>query len=269
MSTKLNGVAETLLITVKARAEESLRTNGLLHDPYAVALLEKLNEEGIRGIEEVYRPSQIGTVIRTVLLDELTAHFSARHHEALIVNLGCGLDARRSRLQLKNIHWYDIDLPEVIKLRKRFFQEEHRYTLIPCSMLNEKWLTEIPSHLPTLILAEGVTMYFEGAQLKALADAVLRHFKQVEAAFDVVSPWVAKHTSNHPDVSKYDASFKWGLKSAKALEKKIPQLEILSERSFMLQQALSRWPLYMRPFRHFNFVKNMCRIIHCRKRSFS
>ena len=39
--------------------------------------------------------------------------------------------------------WYDLDLPDVIELRRKFIRENERRKFISASFLEEKWLKEI------------------------------------------------------------------------------------------------------------------------------
>ncbi|HBZ19782.1 MAG TPA: hypothetical protein DEO60_01525 [Bacteroidales bacterium] len=43
-----------------------------------------------------------------------------------IKNIGCGLDTRFERIDNGKLKWFDIDFPEVIKLRGRFMNENSR-----------------------------------------------------------------------------------------------------------------------------------------------
>jgi O-methyltransferase involved in polyketide biosynthesis len=63
-----------------------------------------------------------------------------------VLHLGCGLDSRVFRIDpLATVHWYDIDFPDVIELRRRLYPERHDYTLIPASVTEAGWLDAISS----------------------------------------------------------------------------------------------------------------------------
>ena len=49
----------------------------------------------------------------------MTRHFIAEHPDAVVVQIGAGLDARYERLgKPRSTAWYDLDLPEVIEVRR-------------------------------------------------------------------------------------------------------------------------------------------------------
>jgi len=94
--------------------------------------------------------------VRTEILDNATKAFIHKNPDSVIVNIGCGLDTRYSGLYNGKIRWYDLDLPESIKLRKQFFKETDRYYMIAKSVFDYRWIQEIPKGKPVLIIAEGV-----------------------------------------------------------------------------------------------------------------
>jgi O-methyltransferase involved in polyketide biosynthesis len=63
-------------------------------------------------------------------------HFLDIHPKAVIVNLGAGLCTRYFRVDNGEVHWYEVDFPEVIALRRQFFEESERYYCISQSMLD-------------------------------------------------------------------------------------------------------------------------------------
>ena len=62
--------------------------------------------------------------------DRYVADFLAREPDGVVVSLGCGLDDRRRRVDNGTVRWFDLDLPEVIELRRRFLDETDRMRFI-------------------------------------------------------------------------------------------------------------------------------------------
>lgn len=218
MKAELQGVPETLLITVRARAEETVRKDSLLQDQYAVDILKKLHFEA-SAKDKVDPASQIGVVVRTQLFDRIVTDFSKRNPDGTILALGCGLDARYERLQPACRVWYDLDLPESIDVRENFFQEKDNYKMIAKSMLDYSWMDVIDGSKPVLIISEGVFMYFPEEDLRPLVLEVFKRFPHAEMAFDTIPPFLAKRSNLHTEVRKYNAPFRWGLGRAKDLKR--------------------------------------------------
>ncbi|MCD7998782.1 MAG: class I SAM-dependent methyltransferase [Clostridiales bacterium] len=82
------------------------------------------------------------------------------------MNLGSGLDARFFRVDNGRILWFDIDLPDAMAVRQRFFKEDKRVRQIASSILEPQWTERIPKGRPLLFLIEGVLMYFTEEQVK-------------------------------------------------------------------------------------------------------
>ena len=110
MKIEITGVAETMLITVYARAVETLKKEPRIEDVYAVEMVKKLDYD-FKQYKNA-KMSLSGVVLRTMLFDEITKDFISRNPDAVIVNLGAGLDARFFRVDNGKIFWYDTDLPE-------------------------------------------------------------------------------------------------------------------------------------------------------------
>lgn len=112
MKQNLNGVSETLLIPLWARAIESEYPDPIIKDEKAAEIMKEIEYDFAKLDEEW--STQISVVVRTEILDNATKNFIKKHPDAVIINIGCGLDTRFSRLSNDRIHWYDLDLPEPI-----------------------------------------------------------------------------------------------------------------------------------------------------------
>ena len=90
--------------------------------------------------------------------DRRAQDFLARHPEAVVVHIGCGLDARFERVDNGQVEWYDLDLPEVIELRHQLLDETARCRFLGCSVFDRTWLDLVSIHASRafLFLAEGV-----------------------------------------------------------------------------------------------------------------
>lgn len=116
---------------------------------------------------------QVSIAIRTELLDKSTKTFMDRHPDANVINLGCGLDTRFSRLDNSKTHWYDLDLPESIHLRRQFFNETDRYKMI----------------------AE-ILMYFTEQEVNELMDKMVTNFPDAEMLIETILPSLVKQAKN-------------------------------------------------------------------------
>lgn len=63
---------------------------------------------------------------------------------AVIIHIGCGLDSRVLRVGTGCCQWYDVDFPQVIQERRRYYQESDNYHMIPGDARSRQWLERIP-----------------------------------------------------------------------------------------------------------------------------
>ncbi len=219
----LSGVAETLLIPLYIRAIESQRPDALLKDEKAVALVAQLDSDFSRIKQlKIGEDDQVALVLRNREFDHYVRDFLVRYPEAVVVHIGCGLDARFERVDNGLVEWYDLDLPEVIELRRKFIGGEGvRYHFLACSMFDSAWLNTVSIHRqrPFLFLAEGVLMYFEEAQVKSLVLALREHFPGAELVCDAFSPFLVWANNLRIARTKIGARYSWGLKRGKDLER--------------------------------------------------
>ena len=112
-----NAVAETLLIALHARVLEAMRPAPLVRDERAPALAALIDYDFSRFALRDH--DQTTTILRLREFDCRAIAFLARSPQAVVVHIGCGLDTRFDRVDNGQVAWYDLDLPEVIELRRQ------------------------------------------------------------------------------------------------------------------------------------------------------
>jgi O-methyltransferase involved in polyketide biosynthesis len=215
----LDGVSETLLITLYTRAKESQRPDAMLKDDKAVEMVKRINYDFSRA--RVQTHDEVAIIMRMREFDRFTREFLVRNPDAVIVHIGCGLDTRFERVDNGRVEWYDLDLPHVIKLRRELMGDETgRYHLLGSSAFEDDWLETVSIHRrhPVLFLAEGVLPYFEEAQVISLFFKLRDRFPGAEFVFDGMSPFVIWADNLQLKHSKMEARLHWGLKSGREIE---------------------------------------------------
>lgn len=99
-------VAETLLIPLYYRAKESRRKNPILNDKVAEGLVDSLEYDYSRF--DGAKLSEVGCVVRGWFFDRAVRRFIGKHANAVVVNVGCGLDTRFQRIGDGKAVFYDI-----------------------------------------------------------------------------------------------------------------------------------------------------------------
>lgn len=216
----LGNVQKTLLLPLWGRAVETQKNEPLLVDQTAVEIIDKIDYDFSAITRNLSEISQLGWIWRSLSFDKIIKDFIEKHPKATIVNIGCGLDTTFERIDNGTIEWLDLDLPDVIAMRKQFIRESVRRKFIAESFLDDEWLNLLKNKEDILFIAAGVLYYFEEQQIRGFLDKLADAFPKCEITFDATSPIGVKMANKMVIKSSGmdEKSFlKWGLKSAKDL----------------------------------------------------
>ena len=226
----LDGISETLLITLYARAIESERSDALIKDPKAVEIVKKMDCDfshlRLHGHDEV------AIIMRMRQFDRQAREFLDRNPEAVVVHFGCGLDTRFERVDNGRVQWFDLDLPDVIELRKQLIDTQgERYHLLSGSAFYDTWQEAVSPYRQRafLFMAEGVLPYFEETRVKALVLNLRKHFPGAELVCDAHTPFVIWSDNLQLAMTRVNARLHWGLKSGRDVEKWDEEISMLGE----------------------------------------
>ncbi|WP_109078007.1 class I SAM-dependent methyltransferase [Aggregatibacter kilianii] len=227
-----DAVSETLLIPLYMRYHESLKPDPIIHDEEAMRLIPQIDYD-FSKFDTAIR-SSVGSAIRAVYLDEVTKTFIQRHQQPIIVMIGCGLDSRNKRVGDIGNHvpFYELDLPDVIALRRQLLPPADNEILLAASALETDWMDELRTqhpHASFLFVIEGVLMYFSEAQVKKLFKDLAARFSGGEIAFDIGSTWMSRNSQKHHDVMKHmRAQFDYGCDDDHEMERWAHNLQLIS-----------------------------------------
>ena len=221
---RLTGVPETMLQTVYARARESA-TRGAITDKKAEEIIGKLHYDF--SLAEKDTAMRSGVIARTIVLDKLVNAFLAAHPGAIVVNIACGLDTRCYRMAGFS-HWYNLDLPETIAVRKKLLPESGAISQIALSAMDD-WGGQIAeSGAPALIVIEGLTMYLTQADVQRIFAVIARRFSRATVLVETMNPMVVKRFKEK-SIEGSHAKFTWGVKDGRALASLLPGFRFVEE----------------------------------------
>jgi O-methyltransferase involved in polyketide biosynthesis len=130
---RLGAVQQTLFIPLLARARAAQRRHPLLRDPKAVQIAGSVESDAKYG----RGAGGSVTVLRTVVMDAWVRDFLARNPAGTVVEIGTGLNSRFERVDNGQVHWFDLDLPDSIELRRKFFADTDRRRMLAASVTGE------------------------------------------------------------------------------------------------------------------------------------
>lgn len=218
----------TNLVTLYLRAHESRSERPILGDKAAADAVDRIDYD-FQRIHRMSLPAsnQYLVALRAKQLDDWCADFLARHRDAIVLHLGCGLDGRVFRLAVPpSVLWFDVDQPSVIGLRRKLYDDTETYRMIGSSVTELQWLDRVPAGRPTLIVAEGLLMYLREDEVRRLLQSLIDRFAGGEMHFDTLSALA-------PLLSKVFTRgiIKWGIRDARAIATWNSRLRFLEQTS--------------------------------------
>ena len=191
-----NTVQETLVIPLFGRLICSEHFPQLFSDPEAKRICDSLDYDfeekrkkmesaaGLFGALEVaQRQYDLRCEAEMYLKD---------HPKAAVVNLGCGLDDTFSKVDNGMCRGYNIDLPDVIKVRNELLPAGERETNLACDLNDFSWMDQIDAADGAVFFAAGVFYYFRTEDVKKLFRAMADRFPSGVLAFDSCNSFGAK-----------------------------------------------------------------------------
>lgn len=157
--------------------------------------------------------------MRSAVFDRWLEETMAGLPDAVILHAGCGMDSRILRVDDRGHPWYDVDFPEVIEERKRYFAETERYHMIPSDIRDAAWLSQIPLGSDVIIVMEGISMYLQPEELKMVLKRWKSHFGEVRILMDSYTVFAAKATKYKNPINEVGVTQVYGFDDPQELTK--------------------------------------------------
>jgi len=220
-------VSLTLLIPLWARAVEQREPEPLVHDPVAPMMVDRIDYDWRRI--RLGRSDLAQCVVRLREFDRFVRDFLRRHPAGTVVHLGCGLDARFQRVDNGLVRWFDLDLPQVIDLRRRLLPESDRNRYLAHSVFDTSWMAALDHDAPehVLFVAEALLVYFDEAQVKGLILALQSHFPGAELVCDVCTPLARWIDNLHLLFIRSAARIRWAARDPRDVETWSPGIRLV------------------------------------------
>jgi O-methyltransferase involved in polyketide biosynthesis len=213
---ELGIVQQTLFFPLLARARETERRRPLLRDEKAVELVQRIDFDAGTFNQSIMT---FLMVLRTMILDWWVRQFLAVNPGGTVVELGTGLNTRFERTDNGSVHWIDLDLPDTIALRRKFFTGSERQQMVAASLLDEDWLTtvkQLPG--PYFFVADGVLPYLPEDEVSAVLARIAARFPDSLLAFDAYPRSVLE--MEHKMAAKRGiARWQWSCEDPRTLER--------------------------------------------------
>jgi len=236
---ELGQVQETLLIPLYGRARDAALRRPVLGDGRARELVDALDYDFTR----FGGPALSGSVLRSAILDGWVRRFLDQHPAATVVEIGTGLNTRFDRLDNGTVRWFDLDLPDTIALRRRFFTDRRRCSMLVGSVLDTDWFDTVAAAPgPYLFVSEAVFVYLTEAQVRTVLSQLARRFEGSLIAFDTAGAVMLRNQHRNGSMHAVAARMQWVCEDPRRLEQWGPKL--LESRTFATPQSdvAESWP---------------------------
>ena len=191
-----NTVQETLMIPLYARKMCTKLYPNLYRDEAAVRLMREVDYD-FTALEKksaslMQRFGFLEAAMRqNDIAFEVRAYLKA-HPNAAVVNLGCGLDDTGRRCDNGSCKIYNLDFPDVIRVRDALLPAGDREESIPCDLNGGAWLSKIDASNGAVFFAAGVFYYFLAEQVRALLQKMADAFPGAAIVFDAANARAVK-----------------------------------------------------------------------------
>jgi O-methyltransferase involved in polyketide biosynthesis len=193
---------ESLFLTLGGRALDSRLPRPFLGDTLADEIITKVGYDLARfpALSTKFldpRSRVFDIAVRAKTLDDVVRRFVSDHPDAVVLDLGAGLDGRIVRVDPPpTVAWYDIDFPEVIALRSSVVPPHLNAHSIGADLTDPDWLTDIPGSRPAVIVADGLIAFLAQDGFVSMMNRLVGHFPGGELAFNLYTRyaiWAVKH----------------------------------------------------------------------------
>jgi O-methyltransferase involved in polyketide biosynthesis len=244
-------VERTAFLTLYARALDSRCRRPILFDTVAGDVASKLDYDfdAMRIRAGVRCP----VALRAKMLDERIQRFTTEHPDAVVVDLGAGLDNRIVRCgPPPTVDWYNVDLPAVIALRDAVLPPAPQEYSVPARIGDPRWADGVPADRPTMLVADGLTGFLSEAAIIRLFESVTEHFGTGELAFNDYGRvgWVSRTAMKlapQRSVKAFSMNWNnWGFADAHRPEQWNPRLKLVEETSLADVSEVELVPIHLR-----------------------
>lgn len=241
LKTKINNslkdtIADNLYIPLAMKCRETQRKDTFFSDPFSCEIMEMIDYDFSKYKNAIR--SSVGVALRANYFDEIVKAFIHSNHNPVIVHIGCGLDTRflRTGAYLCNeMFFYELDLPEVMEMRRRLLAESKNNRYISASMLETGWmdiLAERHHDAKFMFVAEGVFRYFETQQVKSVVQNIAQRFHNSKIVFDAVNSWMCRYSHLLDSLKLTRAIFKFACDDPAMIESWSDKIRLESEKLF-------------------------------------
>ncbi len=156
--------------------------------------------------------------IRSAVFDDWVRQQIKEKEDAVVIHIGCGMDSRILRVGAKNHKWYDVDFPEVMNERKRYYMESDNYKMLSGDARDCDWLNSIVEERSAIVIMEGVSMYLTSEEIRTLMANLSHRFEHISLLMDCYTVLAAKMSKYKNPINDVGVTTVYGIDDPVALQ---------------------------------------------------
>lgn len=204
----MNNVNQTLYIPLYGKAQVS-KKGIILQDCKAEEIWEQENFP-LRGKAKSKWLAYF-MAMRARVFDEWVCKQLTAEEEVIVLHIGCGMDSRYCRINRRVKCWYDIDFPEVIAERKKYFKENGGYVMLAADAAAPQWVQALKDGEKAIVILEGVGMYLRLEEVQKLFQALAEKYHNVNLLMDVYTTFGAKASKYKNPIHEVGVTVLYGM----------------------------------------------------------
>ena len=243
----MDGVNKTLYIPLYGKAFVS-KKGIILKDEKAEEIWAKEQFE-LKGKSKskwlAYYMGMRSAVFDEWVKDVLEQERAENNTSPVVLHIGCGMDSRVLRVSCEDVHWYDVDFPEVIKEREKYYSETEHYHMLSADARETDWIKILPVTKAVVVL-EGISMYFKPEEMQGLLAALGEHFTEVKILMDCYTQKAAKASKYKNPINDVGVTKVYGIDDPCIFEKNtkvkyVREHDMTPEHMIKQLAGLERW----------------------------
>ena len=252
----MNEVSRTLFIPLYGKTQVSEK-GIILNDPMA----ERIWKAEAFPIHGKSKWLAYNMAMRARVFDDWTEAMLRANPDALVLHIGCGLDSRCLRVKKTYANWIDADFPEVLSLRRKYYEENDAYHMMAIDASKAEQIARLPESETAIVVLEGISMYLTNAQVRCMLRAFEKKYTQLHILMDVYTEFGAKASRYKNPVNDMGVTELYGIDDVKALLDDT-RIKLKAEHSFTPDRLINELKPFERVFFRTMFAEKIYRRIY-------
>lgn len=156
--------------------------------------------------------------IRSAVFDDWLRAEMDTWTDAAVLHIGCGLDSRALRVGTRGHKWFDVDFPEVIRERSRYFTQTQEYRMLPGDIRESGWMDALPADGSAIVVMEGVSMYLTPEELQTFVRRLAARFERIHLLMDCYTELAARASRYKNPIRDVGVTQVYGLNQPEELD---------------------------------------------------